>query len=166
MTARPTMIAAALCENAANSEPAEEDGEAGLQRALAAVPVADGAGGQQQAGEHEPVGIDHPLLRGDRGVELAGQRGQGDVECRVADDDDHQAGAQHRQDLPPTFEHGRVDVDLCHVGAWLLSSTHRDLPCPERYATVSAHFGDVQPHSHGLTCVTPHADVAKDATIT
>ena len=53
----------------------EENGETGLQRALAAVAVADGARSQQQTGEHETVCIDHPLLRGDRGIELAGQCG-------------------------------------------------------------------------------------------
>ena len=62
MTARPTMIASALWLKAANSEPDRNTDEAGLQRALAPEAVADGSGGQQHAGEHEAVGVDHPLL--------------------------------------------------------------------------------------------------------
>ena len=39
----------------------EEDQQAELQRALAAEAVAERAGGEQQAGEHERVDGDHPL---------------------------------------------------------------------------------------------------------
>ena len=165
MTARPTMMAAGTVDERREQRAGEEHREAGLQRALAAVPVADRAGGQQQAGEHQAVGIDHPLLGGDRRVELAGQRGQGHVERGVADDDDHQAGAQHRQDLPATLEHRRVDVTTCAVsepGGWvvlmliLLARTLRN-----RIGAIR----DAQPHSplRG-TCVTRPWALA-DATI-
>ena len=51
--------------------PDEEPDQAELQRALAAEAVADRAGGEQQAGEHERVGRDDPLELRRRRVELA-----------------------------------------------------------------------------------------------
>ena len=54
------------------SDAEAEDRQAGLQRALAAEPVAEGAGRQQQAGEDEGVGVDDPLELGLRGVERVG----------------------------------------------------------------------------------------------
>ena len=78
----------------------EEHEQPDLQRALAAVPVADGAGGEQEPGEHQGVGVDHPLELRAGGIELAGQRGQRHVEAGVAHDDDDQAGAEHRQRPP------------------------------------------------------------------
>ena len=38
-----------------------EHHQAELQRAAPAEAVAEAAGGEQQAGEHERVGVDHPL---------------------------------------------------------------------------------------------------------
>ena len=51
----------------------EEQDEADLQGALAAEAVAEGAGGEEQPGEDEGVGVDHPLQGGGGGVEVAGQ---------------------------------------------------------------------------------------------
>ena len=50
-----------LCESVAPTHDDEEHDEPELERALAAEPVADRAGGEQQAREHERVGGDHPL---------------------------------------------------------------------------------------------------------
>ena len=50
-------------EGAEQRADAEHD-EARLQRTLAAEAVAEGAGGEQQAGEHEAVGVDDPLQLG------------------------------------------------------------------------------------------------------
>ena len=55
MTARPAMMAAGAVREGGEQRAGEEHREAGLQRALAAVAVADGARSQQQTGEHEPV---------------------------------------------------------------------------------------------------------------
>ncbi|MEZ5137592.1 MAG: hypothetical protein R2711_02070 [Acidimicrobiales bacterium] len=89
---------------------AEEDDEAGLEGALAAEAVAEGAGGEQEPGEHERVGVDHPLQRAGAGVQLARQGGQRHVEAGVADDDDHQAGAEHGEDGPAPLVHRRLDL--------------------------------------------------------
>jgi hypothetical protein len=78
---------------------AEQD-EAGVQRALAAEPVAERAHRQQQAGEDEDVAVDDPLQRARRGVEVALDRRQGDVEDRVVDADDEQRDAERAEDLP------------------------------------------------------------------
>src|SRR5438552_2088241 len=63
-------------------------------------PVAEGAGREQQAGEHERVGGDDPLQLRGRGVELARQRRDRDVEARVADEHDQQAQAQDAERPP------------------------------------------------------------------
>ncbi len=62
-----------------------EDQQAERQRAPAAEAVAERAGGEQQAGEHEHVGVHDPLeLRRGR-AELAFKRRQRDVEDRVVE---------------------------------------------------------------------------------
>ena len=115
MTARPMMTPSAVPRKAASRRAGQEDQEAELQRALAAVAVAERAGGEQQAGEHERVGVDHPLQLRAGGVELAGQGGQGHVQAGVADDDDHQARAQHGQGPPPPPVDVLVDLDALHL---------------------------------------------------
>ena len=59
----------------------QEQHEADLQGALAAEAVAEGAGGEEHAGEHQRVGVDHPLQRRRRCVEVAGQRRHRHVEA-------------------------------------------------------------------------------------
>ena len=49
----------------------EEHEEPGLQHPFAPEPVADGAGREEQAGEHQGVGVDDPLEFGVAGPELA-----------------------------------------------------------------------------------------------
>ena len=50
-----------------------EDHEADLEGAAAAEAVAEAAGGEQQAGEDEGVGVDDPLEVADGGVEVRGR---------------------------------------------------------------------------------------------
>jgi len=61
---------------------------------------------QQQAGEHEGVGVDDPLEVPGRGRQPAADRRQGHVHDRVVNDDEQHAEAQHRQD-PPAAAAGR-----------------------------------------------------------
>ena len=92
-----------------------EHDQAALQGPLAAEAVAEGTGGEEQAGEDQRVGVDHPLQLGVAGPELVrvGERRQGDVEHRVADDDDDQRGAEDGEDPPAPG----VDVaDRCRRG--------------------------------------------------
>ena len=63
-----------LSANAPSSRADGEDDEADLQRALAAEAVAERAGGEEQAGEDERVGVDDPLQLGVRGAETARSR--------------------------------------------------------------------------------------------
>ena len=46
-----------------------EDHESGAQHPLGAEPVAEGAGREDQRGEHQRVGADHPLQPGDAAAE-------------------------------------------------------------------------------------------------
>src|SRR5215213_8556300 len=71
-----------------------------LQRALAAEAVTEGAGREQQAGEHERVCVHHPLQGAGGGAEIGLDRGQRDIERRVRDHHHGEAGAQHREDGP------------------------------------------------------------------
>ena len=82
------------------------------QRALAAEAVAEAARGEQQAREHEHVGVDDPLeIRRGR-VHVAHQRRQRHVEDRVVDPDDRDAQAQRQQREPSPL---RDPVGLCHA---------------------------------------------------
>ena len=85
----------------------EEADEPELQRALAPEPVAERAGSEEQPREHERVGGDDPLQLRRRGVEVARQRRDGDVQARVADEDDQQAQAQDAERPPTTGVEGR-----------------------------------------------------------
>ena len=79
----------------------EERREAELERALAPEAVAERARGEEQAREHEGVRRHHPLELRLGGAEVASERGEGDVEGRVAAEHDQQAQAQHGQRPPP-----------------------------------------------------------------
>ena len=123
----------------------EEQQEAGLEGALAAEPVADGAGGEQQAGEDERVGVDHPLQRAGGGVELTGQGGEGHVEAGVADDDDHQAECRARPGSA-TGARGRRGRSRarCACGGGGVHGTPLQCGRRFRYADVSERYA-VQP---------------------
>ena len=86
----------------------EEQCEPDLQRALATEAIAERAGREEQAREHERVDRHDPLqLRLGR-VQVAGQRRDGDVQARVAHEHDEQAQAQHGQGPPASCVELRV----------------------------------------------------------
>src|SRR5207237_8667444 len=53
-----------------------------------------------QRAEHQQVGLDHPLLRGKPGVEVAPDRGQRDVHHRPIDEDDRRAQDRGDERVP------------------------------------------------------------------
>ena len=67
--ARDTITASDESAKAPSSEPSGEHGEPAEQCPLAAEAVADRAGREQQAGEHDRVRVDDPLQVGGVGVE-------------------------------------------------------------------------------------------------
>jgi hypothetical protein len=72
--------------------------------------------GEEQPGEDERVGVDHPLLLAVGEAQCLRHLRQRDVEGRVADDDDQQAGAQHAEDHPtPAIDVGWDLVDVVVV---------------------------------------------------
>ena len=107
MSAAPTPMAARAAISCsgrlgqAGEDRAHGEGDhAQLQGALAAEAVAQAARGEQQAGEDERVGVDHPLELAGAGAQLAADRRQRHVDDGVVDDDDEQAQAQHAEDRP------------------------------------------------------------------
>ena len=110
MTARAPMSASdATGERRRGRRPAEHD-EADGQRALAAEPVTEAAGGEEQAGEHERVRVDHPLQVADARAEVADERRQRHVDDRVVDHDHQQAHAEDRERGPAPAVHRVVDA--------------------------------------------------------
>ena len=99
-TARPTMTSSAESARPLIERAEGEHAEADEQRALAAEAVAEGAGGEQQPGEHQGVGVDDPLQHRGAGVELGLQRRQRHVERRHRHHDHDQREAQHAEEEP------------------------------------------------------------------
>ena len=89
ITARTAISWFALCDDEHAEAAAAEQGETDLQGVLAAEAVAERAHRQEQAGEDEHVGVDDPLERRRRGVEVLLQARQGDVQDGVVEPDDH-----------------------------------------------------------------------------
>ena len=87
-----------------------EQHEPDLQRAAPAEAVAQAAGGEQQAGEHQRVRVDHPLQLAVRRVEVAHDRGDRDVEDRVVEHDHEQAEAEDGEDPPPALVGAGLDA--------------------------------------------------------
>ncbi len=77
-----------------------EDAQPDEQRPAPADAVTDDAPAEQQPGEHQDVGVDGPLQLALGGREVALQRGQGDVEHRVAHDH-HEQADDHGGEHPP-----------------------------------------------------------------
>ncbi len=67
-----------------------EHGEAADEQLAAPEPVTQRSGEQQEAGEHDGVGVDDPGDLGLAGAGLPGQVGQGHVEAADRRDDGHQ----------------------------------------------------------------------------
>ena len=74
MTARQPISSIGLSLKAASTEPTAKIAQPDQQHPLAADAVTEHAPGEQQAGEHEDVGVDGPLQLALGGVELALQR--------------------------------------------------------------------------------------------
>jgi hypothetical protein len=67
---------------AADDARGAEDRQTGQEEPFAAEQVRQAAGGQDQRREHEAVGVDHPLQLAGRGMQLAHQARQRDVDDR------------------------------------------------------------------------------------
>ena len=78
-----------------------EHDQAAVEREPSSVAVTERTCGQQQAGEHQGVGVDDPLQATRPRVEVLGQGGQRHVEAGVGHHDHHEADAQHAE-RPPT----------------------------------------------------------------
>ena len=133
ITARHAISCHIAVDSDASAGADEEQHQPELQRALAPEAVAERAGREQQAGEHERVARDDPLqLRLGR-VELARERRDRDVEARVADEDDQQAEAQHRERPPaPVVQRSRPRLG----GRWWLGG-HPDGETSEAWTVGS-----------------------------
>ena len=112
------------------------------QRPAAAEAVAERAGGEQQAGEDEHVGVDDPLQRGGGGGEIALERRQRDVEDRVVEADHDQRDAEDGE-RPPA---ARIRARRRSCGGapvrvskrdGIVSALRRDRTAPRRNASVS-----------------------------
>ena len=77
-----------------------EDGEADREAALAAEAVAERAGGEQQAGEDEHVGVDDPLQLGAGAPRSLLERGERDVEDGVVEPDHEQRRGEDDEHPP------------------------------------------------------------------
>jgi hypothetical protein len=84
-----------------------EDRDARLESAFAAEAVPERAEDQQEAGEDEEIGVDHPLQPGRGRVELLLKRRERNIQDRVVEPDDDQAEREHAERLPAHR------VDLC-----------------------------------------------------
>ena len=78
-----------------------EHAEAGEQHALATEAVREAAGGEQQGGEHEVVGVDDPLQLAVGRVQLTHQRRQRDVDDRRVEVDREGREQERDEDQRP-----------------------------------------------------------------
>jgi hypothetical protein len=95
-----------------------EDDQPDLEGAGPSEPVAERAHRQEQPGEDEDVGVDHPLELGGRGPECPLERRQGDVQDGVVEADDDEAEGQDAEDRPAAGVDPRVDrrIGNGHLG--------------------------------------------------
>ena len=101
MTPRATMSEEADAVERGSDRTGTEHGEPREQRAASPVPVSDAPGREEQAREHQGVGVHHPLHLGSREAETSDEGGDGDIEHRVVEGDHEQAQAQDGEDRPP-----------------------------------------------------------------
>jgi hypothetical protein len=83
-----------------------EDDQTDGQRQLAAEAITESTHGEQQAGEHQDVGVDHPLQLARCRPELSNQSGEGDIEDGVVETDHHQAQGENDQSRPASAMNG------------------------------------------------------------
>jgi hypothetical protein len=74
-----------------------EHGESRQQHSLAAEAVREAPRGQDQRGEHQVVGVDHPLQLARGGVQLAHEAGQGHVDDGRVEVDGERGEEQRHQ---------------------------------------------------------------------
>ena len=98
--ARAAMRASAVGANAATIETRREAGRADQQHAAAAEAVARAAHPDEEAGEHERVGVDDPELLGGRRREIARDRRQREAQHGVVDRDEQHRQHEHRERDP------------------------------------------------------------------
>ena len=77
--------------------------------APAPEPVAERAGGEQEGGEGQRVGVDDPLQAREAGVEVALDVGQGDVDDRDVEQQ-HERRDETSEQGPPLALHTRGDL--------------------------------------------------------
>ena len=107
ITARAAIRVLAESAKAAAIELSAEENQTDVEGELAPEPVPECSHGQQQAGEYEDVGIDHPLQLACRSPELTHQGGQGNIENGVVQPDDDEAERKHYEGCPPSPIDGR-----------------------------------------------------------
>ena len=100
MSTRAAISIAGVVDGERPTRRGAEDDQPGDQDALAAVPVAERAGGQQQPGEHDRVRVDDPGQLGLAGPGGPGQVGQRDVQPADRGDDHHQRQRDDGEDGP------------------------------------------------------------------
>ena len=84
--------------------------------------VAEAAGGEQQAGEHDRVRGDDPLQLGGAGTEVADESRHGDVDDRMVDGGDEQGEHEHAEDVPAPWVAGTSG--FVGLGGW--TTVHGD----------------------------------------
>ena len=99
-TARAAISISMLREPPASDRAEHEHGDAGDEDALPPDLVADAAPGDDERGKDQRVDRIDPLELLERGIELALDRWDGNVDDRAVDDDDGQAQAEHQQRQP------------------------------------------------------------------
>ena len=77
-----------------------EGGGPGQQQSAAADPVAQGAHGDQEPGDHEPVDVGDPQQLGAAGLQLGAERRHGQVRHRQVHGVQHTGQGEHRQPDP------------------------------------------------------------------
>jgi len=91
-------------------DPAEErgegeDAEPDREDAPPAEPVAQRTGRQQEGGQHQRVGVDHPLQAGEAGVQFPLDVRQGDVDDGDVEQQ-HEGRDRDQDEGPPLALHG------------------------------------------------------------
>ncbi len=97
MTTRPAMSQSTLLASAATTEPPQKMSDAGQHDLLATEYVAQHPCCQHEAGECQRVAVDHPLQRGDAGVQVALHVRQSDADDGVVEEGEKKDAAQRRQ---------------------------------------------------------------------
>ena len=132
---------------AATERGAGEDDQAGHEEAAPAQQVSRAAAEEQEAGEGQPVGGDHPLQVGLGEVEPAADGRQGDVDDGEVHDGD-EVGHHQQGEGSPALARRSGGLARSGPGGQARQPGYRHLPCsgrsaclpPSRYATNSCTY--------------------------